>query len=130
MNAKASKHPQFGNSVHLISREPSMIEFIGRSRHCGFAKDNLSSFVLEKNSDRKDPKLDPPDQLRLFFNNAVVILRGWRLEMMASVLANGTVASVHVAEKELAKLMIEEPWVTEIQVEFPASPEPPEKSAQ
>ncbi len=130
MNTKASKHPQFGNSVHLVSREPSMIEFVGRSRHCGFAKDRLNGFVLEKNPTRKDPKLDPPDQLRLFFDNAVVLLHGWRLEMMASVLANGTVASVHVSEKELAKLMIEEPWVTEIEIEFRASPEQPEQPAQ
>jgi hypothetical protein len=129
MNTKASKHPQFGNSVHLVSREPSMIEFVGPSRHCGFAKDRLNGFVLEKNPERKDQKLDPPDQFRLFFTTAVVVLKGWRLEMMASVLANGTVASVHVVEKELAKLMIEEPWVTEIQIELPASPEQPEEPA-
>lgn len=130
MNTKAARHLQFGNSVHLVSREPSMIEFVGRSRHCGFAKDRLNGFILEKNPNRKDPKLDPPDQLRLLFDNAVVVLRGWRLEMMASVLANGTVASVHVAEKELAKLMIEERWVTEIEIEFPVSPEQPEQPAQ
>lgn len=106
-----------------------MIEFVGRSRHCGFAKHKLNCFVLEKNPDRKDSKVDPPDQLRLYFDDAAVILKGWRLEMMASVLANGTVTSVHVAEKELAKLMIEEPWVTEIQIEFAATPHQPGEPA-
>jgi hypothetical protein len=116
MNVKPTKHPQFGNSVHLISRESSMIEFVGRSRHCALAKDTLDFFLLEKNPERKDAKLDPPDQLRLFFTVATVVLKGWRLEMLTGPLANGSVASIHVAERELAKLMIEEPWVTEIRV--------------
>jgi hypothetical protein len=44
-----------------------------------------------------------------------VILKGWRLELLAGPLIAGRVARVH-AEKHLGPLMIEEAWVAEIQV--------------
>ena len=45
----------------------------------------------------------PPDQLLLVYPEALVFLRGWRLELMLGPLVTGRVARVH-AEKHLGTL--------------------------
>ena len=51
----------------------------------------------------------------LVYPDAIVILRGWRLELMVGPLVTGRIARVH-AEKHLGSLIIEEAWVSEIHV--------------
>jgi hypothetical protein len=51
----------------------------------------------------------------LVYPDAVVILRGWRLELLVGPLVAGRIARVH-AEKHLGTLIIEEEWVSEIHV--------------
>ena len=51
----------------------------------------------------------------LVYPDAIVILRGWRLELLVGPLVSGRVARIH-AEKHLGTLIIEEAWVSEIHV--------------
>jgi hypothetical protein len=114
--SSAPVKPQFGGSIELIPPAPTMIEFIGKDGLWGFPIGQLNHFVLGRNPEHKEKSTIPPDQLRLFYPTAVVVLRGWRLELMIGALISGRVARVH-AEKMLGSLMIEQPWVSEIQVE-------------
>lgn len=92
-----------------------MIEFISSEGLCGFPIHQLNHFILSKNPGHKEKSTIPPDQLTLFYTGGVVVLWGWRLELMIRPLISGTVARIH-AEKMLGSLMIEEPWVSEIHV--------------
>lgn len=113
--AKKPSKPEFAGCVELIPNQPIMIEFIGNEGLWGFPIGQLNHFVLGKNPEHKEKTAIPPDQLRLLYPTATVVLRGWRLELMLGPLINGRVARVH-AEKLLGSLMIEEPWVSEIYV--------------
>jgi len=108
-------HKPFVGSVELIPLPPKFIEFIDERRLWGFPIGQLSHFVLEDNPEHHGKQTLPPQQLMLVYPDAVVILRGWRLELMAGPLVGGRVARVH-AEKHLGSLIIEEAWVSEIQV--------------
>ena len=71
--------------------------------------------MLEGNPEHRGKKTLPPDQLTLVYPDALVTLRGWRLELMLAPLVTGRVARVHT-EKHLGPLVIEEAWVSEIRV--------------
>jgi hypothetical protein len=73
----------------------------------------LSHFVLEDNPEHHGTRTLPPHQLVLLYPDAVVILKGWRLELLVGPLVSGRVARVH-AEKHLGTLIIDEAWVSEI----------------
>jgi hypothetical protein len=81
----------------------------------GFQIGQLGHFVLEENPDHHGKKNLPPDQMLLFFRTGVVVLRGWRLELLAGPLVSGRIARVH-AEKHLGALILDEAWVSEIHV--------------
>jgi hypothetical protein len=53
--------------------------------------------------------------LLLVYPEALVFLRGWRLELMIGPLITGRIARVH-AEKHLGTLILDEAWVSEIHV--------------
>ena len=76
---------------------------------------HLADLVFEKNPEHHGNKTLPPDQLVLQYRRHKVIIKGWRLELLAGPLIAGRVARVH-AEKHLGPLMIEEAWVSEIHV--------------
>ena len=108
-------HKPFTGSVELIPPQPAFIEFIDEHRIWGFPIGQLSHFVLEDNPEHHGKQTLPPHQLMLVYPDAVVILRGWRLELMVGPLVGGRIARVH-AEKHLGSLIIEEAWVSEIHV--------------
>ena len=105
----------FVGSVELIPLRPKFIEFIDAHRIWGFPIEQLAHFVLEGNPDQHGKQTLPPHQLVLVYPDALVILRGWRLELMVGPLTEGRIARVH-AEKHLGTLIIEEAWVSEIHV--------------
>lgn len=75
----------------------------------------LNGFVLEENPEHHGKRSLPPDQLVLNYATGTVILKGWRLELLAGPLATGRVARIH-AEKHLGALILDEAWVSEIHV--------------
>ena len=119
MSHKSKSHHSrpFTGSVELIPLPPRFVEFIDAHRLWAFPIQQLAEFVLEENPEHQGKRTLPPDQLLLVYPNAVVVLRGWRLELMIGPLVSGRVARVH-AEKHLGALVIDEAWVSEIQVQF------------
>jgi hypothetical protein len=115
---------QFAGCVELIPLPPVCIEFIDSHRLRGFPMAHLTDLVLEENPEHHGKKTLPPEQLVLQYRRSKVILKGWRLELLAGPLIAGRVARVH-AEKHLGPLMIEEAWVSEIQVVPIGNPGPP-----
>jgi hypothetical protein len=114
-NRPLTHEPLFGGTVEFIPVPRTMMEFITHDGLWGFPTGKLNRFMLGKNPDHRKKSTRPPDQLSLFYSSAIVVLRGWRLELMVTPLLNGRVARVH-AEKYLGILIIEEPWVSEIHV--------------
>ena len=80
-SSNSSQRP-FAGCVELIPPQPLFIEFVTTDPIWGFPIRQLSHFSLENNPDQQDKKTSPPDQLLLFYGTAVVVLRGWRLELM------------------------------------------------
>jgi hypothetical protein len=117
MSHKNKPHPSkpFAGSVELIPLPPKFTEFIDAHRLWGFPIQQLRCFVLEENPERRGQAALPPDQLILVYETGLVVLKGWRLELMAGPLVIGRIARVH-AEKHLGALIIEEAWVSEIRV--------------
>jgi hypothetical protein len=120
MSHKKKLHPlsdkPFVGSVELIPPPPpKFIEFIDAHRIWGFPIGQLAHFVLEDNPEHHGKQTLPPHQLILVYPDAIVILRGWRLELMVGPLVGGRIARVH-AEKHLGSLIIEDAWVSEIHV--------------
>ena len=114
-------HKSFSGSVELIPAEPLFTEFIDGHRLWGFPLAELEHFVLEDNPQHQNQRTSPPHQLMLAYRDALVFLRGWRLELMIGPIISQRVARVH-AEKHLGSLIIEEAWVSEIHV-VPLKPE-------
>ncbi|HEX4342616.1 MAG TPA: hypothetical protein VH255_04455 [Verrucomicrobiae bacterium] len=114
-------HKPFAGSVELIPPQLSFVEFFDAHRIWGFPIQQLERFVLEENPQRQERPASPPEQLVLFYLEASVFLRGWRLELMLRPLITGRVARIH-AEKHLGSLIIEEAWVSEIHV-VPLNPD-------
>jgi hypothetical protein len=108
-------HQPFVGSVELIPAQPMFVEFIDAHRLWGFPIRQLAHFVLEENPIQKGKTTSPPHQLMLVYPDAIVILRGWRLELLVGPLVSGRIARIH-AEKHLGTLIIEEAWVSEIHV--------------
>jgi hypothetical protein len=111
----ALSHQPFAGSVELIPTPPKFVEFIDTHRLWGFPIEQLAHFVLDENPDYQGKRTLPPHQLILVYHDAVVFLRGWRLELLVGPLVSGRVARIH-AEKHLGTLIIEEAWVSEIHV--------------
>jgi hypothetical protein len=111
----------FAGSVELIPVPSRFIEFIDAQRIWGFPIEQLAHFVLEDNPEHHGKQTQPPNQLVLVYPDAVVMLRGWRLELMVGPLIEGRIARVH-AEKHLGSLIIEEAWVCEIHVTLSDNP--------
>ena len=106
---------EFGGCVELIPARPDYTEFIDSRRIWAFPINYLTHFLFQENPHFNGQKNMPPDQLILVYSQAIVILRGWRLELMLPSLMSGRVARVH-AEKHLGALILDEAWVSEIHV--------------
>jgi hypothetical protein len=106
---------EFSGCVELIPARPDYTEFIDSRRIWAFPITCLTHSLFQENPHFKGQKNLPPDQLILVYAQAIVILRGWRLELMLPPLLSGRVARVHV-EKHLGALILDETWVSEIHV--------------
>ena len=119
MSLKKKLHPlshkTFVGSVELIPPQPQFVEFIDAERLWGFSIAQLEQFVLEENPQHENKRTSPPHQLLLVYPEALVFLRGWRLESLVGPLVSGRIARIH-AEKHLGTLILDEAWVTEIHV--------------
>jgi hypothetical protein len=118
MKSKHS-HPkhkrEFTGCVELFPSQPLFIEFIDAHRIWAFPIQHLTHLVLQEKSPIQSRKDLPPDELVLVYFPALVVLHGWRLELLLNSLIRGQVTRIH-AEKHLGALIIEEAWVAEIQV--------------
>jgi hypothetical protein len=112
----AVSHKQFAASVELIPSQRFCVEFIDGEQLWGFPISHLADFTLEENPEHPSKRTLPPQRLTLAFRRSIVILRGWRLELLVGPLASGRVARIY-AEKHLGALVIDEAWVSEIQVQ-------------
>ena len=106
---------EFGGCVELIPACPNYTEFIDSRRIWAFPISYLTHFLFQENPHFNGQKDVPPDQLILVYSQAIVILRGWRLELMLPPLMCGRIARVH-AEKHPGALILDEAWVSEIHV--------------
>lgn len=111
-------HPhkrEFNGCVELIPSHPPFIEFIFAGQLWGFPQRQLAYFVFGENPERDGKKTSPTDLLALVFESRIVLLYGWRLELLLDPLMQGKIRRIH-AEKFLGTLMIGEPWVSEVKV--------------
>ena len=119
MNPEKSHHAknkrEFSGCIELIPPQPVLIEFVTSNRIWGFPIGQLNHFNLGSNPEHNGKKNLPPDLLALSYDNSIVFLFGWRLELIVGPLMSGRVARIH-AEKHLGTLMIEEAWVSEIKI--------------
>jgi hypothetical protein len=111
----AQKQREFSGCVELIPARPNYTEFIDARRIWAFPINHLTHFLFQENPHCHGRKNLPPDQLILVYSPAIVLLRGWRLELLLPPLMNGRIARIH-AEKHLGALILDEAWVSEIQV--------------
>jgi len=90
------------------------IEFHCRhGRIHGFPYGHLLNYLSERNPDAQ-PKA-PAERFSLWFSTHDVILLGWRLKGIASLLQHGRLASVHAVDAKYYGLSEkEEPYVSEI----------------
>lgn len=106
---------EFTGCVELIPPPPVFTEFIDAQRIWAFRIEHLTQLVLQEKSSDQNRKNLPPDELMLFYFPALVVLHGWRLELLLNSLIRGQVRRIH-AEKHLGALIIDEAWVAEIHV--------------
>ena len=115
-SSHSHKHkPEFCGCFELAPQQPAFIEFIDSERLWAFPIYQLTHLVLEQNPEHRGQKTLPPDRLTLFYGTAAVVLKGWRLETMIVPLVNGRVVRIH-AEKHLGALILDQAWVSEIQI--------------
>jgi hypothetical protein len=110
-----SDKPHFAGCVELIPAHPPFIEFIFGKQLWGFPQRQLAYFIFGENPERYGKKTSPTDLLALVFKNRIVLLYGWRLELLLDPLMQGKIRRIH-AEKFLGTLMIGEPWVSEVKI--------------
>ena len=122
-NRTSADKPQFSGSVEFIPPRPTFIEFITASHLWGMLLRQLDFFILGHNPESDGKKTSPTDLLVLFFETRIVLLYGWRLELVLDPLMQGRVKRIH-AEKFLGTLMIDQPWVSDINIipRYPSIP--------
>jgi hypothetical protein len=106
---------EFSGCIEFAPLQPSFIEFIDAHRIWAFPIQHLTHIALQEKSLERNQKNLPPDELTLVYFSALVVLHGWRLELLLNSLIRGQVTRIH-AEKHLGALIIEKAWVAEIQV--------------
>jgi hypothetical protein len=110
-----SHKPHFAGCVELAPAHTPFIEFIFADQLWVFPLRRLAYLVFGENLERDGKKTSPTDLLALVFENRVVFLYGWRLELLLDPLMQGKIRRIH-AEKFLGSLMIGEPWVSEVKI--------------
>jgi hypothetical protein len=98
------------------------IEFRVDKRRRGFHSSHLIEYTLEENPEAKDDPNTPPEQLVLAFATADVIVSGWRLGRLASLLHENKLAIVGIQPKRPNESDTNKPCVTSITITPIAKP--------
>lgn len=99
---------------------PLALDFHGRDgRVHGFPYGHLLHFLHEANPDAELQPNAPAEQFLLSFSTHDVILLGWRMKALISVLCLGRLASIHAIEARYYGLTKDTPFVCEITVQLP-----------
>ena len=117
MTSENPHHPKtkrkFSGCVELIPPQPAFIEFITANRLWALPISQLEYFTWGENPEPHGQKNLPSDLLLLVFQTRLVLLFGWRLELLVGPLVSGRVARVHAGHHP-GTLMIKKAWVSEI----------------
>ena len=113
-NTSPASQPQFNDSFKINGPCPVMIQFVGERMTWGFDWSLLNYFVLKANPDCHDPKVEPADELILYFHAAKVTLLGWCLDLMLDDIATHSIVRVWKLKRELADPNMEVAWISEI----------------
>jgi hypothetical protein len=95
------------------------IEFIGRNQLCGFPTHHLKElqqFILKEKSKAKAVSSRPSDEISLFCPTMLIVFKGWRLKSLLHSLLCREVARIYVVDEVLAKLLVDEPVVSQIRI--------------
>jgi hypothetical protein len=95
------------------------IEFIGRNQLCGFPTHHLKQlqqFILREKSKSKPVSSRPSDEISLFCPTMLIVIKGWRLKSLLHSLLCREVARIYVVDEVLAKLLVDEPVVSQIRI--------------
>ena len=119
MNSEKSQteanKPEFTGCVEFIPPLPAFIEFITPQRLWGIPSRKLFALSLRNNPESDAKRSSPTDLLSLAFQTHLVLLFGWRLDLMLDPLMQGRLKRVH-ARKYPGTLVLNEPWVSKIVV--------------
>lgn len=107
--------------VELAPPESVLVQFVGRRHTCGFPKSDFqqSDFTLIARCQQQPHR--PPQKLCWFTPRVIITLMGWRLDLLAELLANGKVNRIHVVDGVLVKLIINQAVVCYVQIFWPRS---------
>jgi hypothetical protein len=115
MNPNKIEKPPFPGCVEMLPPLYPTIQFLGGDKSWSFSRKKFLLTALTENPEHRARKTLPPDLLKIYFTGAEITLKGWQLKKVAEALASGHLIRVH-AEKLPGNLVLDEPWVSEIQV--------------
>src|SRR5438552_19043361 len=113
-SSPASKPRGLNDCAKIIRPHSVMIQFVGKRMTWGFDWSLLNYFVLKANPDCHDPKVEPADELILYFHAAKVTLLGWCLDLMLDDIATHSIVRVWKLKRELADPNMEVAWISKI----------------
>ena len=114
-----SSSPSQTGCIEIIPSSET-IEFIGRNQLCGFPTHHLKQlerFVLKEKPKARTPAVQPTDEITLWCPNMLIVFVGWRLKSLLHSLLCREVARVYVVDAVLAKLIVDEPVVSQIRIQ-------------
>ncbi|HEY5040790.1 MAG TPA: hypothetical protein VIK53_02185 [Verrucomicrobiae bacterium] len=114
----APSKPRQTGCVEIIPSSET-IEFIGRNQLCGFPTHHLQQlqqFILKEKSKSSPISNRPPDEISLFCPTMLIVFKGWRLKSLLHSLLCREVARIYVVDEVLAKLLVDEPVVSQIRI--------------
>ena len=115
MKSKQIEKTSFHGCVEILPPLYPTIHFIGGEKSWSFSRKNFLLTALSGNPERHACKTLPPAILKIYFTGTEITLKGWRLEKVVEAPLHGRLIRVQ-AEKLLGNLVLDEPWVSEIQV--------------
>jgi hypothetical protein len=112
-----SKSHQTG-CVEIIPSSEA-IEFIGHNQLCGFPTHQLKQlqqFVLKEKTKARSVSSRPSDEISLHCPTRLIVFKGWKLKSLLHSLLRWEVARIYVVDEVLAKLLVDEPVVSQIRI--------------
>jgi hypothetical protein len=110
--------PTVNPCLSVYSQEGAFfLECVTREgRVYGFPYSHLSNYILEPNPTIEDAPDAPPDRLSLWFSAHQVIILGWQLDELRSLIRKGTGVTVKALEPRYANLEPKKCFVSEVAV--------------